>query len=103
MVRPSPRLKAAQDANIRALKVAIDAATKCGQLRREAHRSEEARDRFEAAHAEYMESRRALSEADERLREAERAERAERAKAPASGLDRLIWDVWRDLQDKREI
>lgn len=92
MVRASPRLKAAQDAYLRASRRALDAAMKCGQLRREAHRSDMARDRFEIAHARYISRRKELEEAGKRLHEAERIEWGEE---PAYGLDRLIRDVWR--------
>jgi len=98
-MRPSPQLKAAQDAYLRASRRALDAATRCGMLRREMHRDEMARDRFELAHARYIARRRELEEAGERLREAEKIERDE---GPASDLSRLIRDVWRQSGGYRE-
>ncbi|MDD9843725.1 MAG: hypothetical protein OXU85_07570, partial [Thaumarchaeota archaeon] len=92
MLPPSPRLKAARDEYMRALRYAIDAATWCGLRRKEAHRSDEAQSQFEAAHAEYLASRRALKEASRRLREAERAEWGE---GPSIDLGHIARTVWR--------
>ena len=94
MLPPSPRLKAARDEYMRAHWRALDAATRCGMLRREAHRSDEAQGRFEVARDEYLASRRALKEATRRLREAERIEWGE---GPSIDIGHLARTAWRWL------